>query len=234
MDDLPLGPFDGRNTFNRATNRHAILRPRFSGAITNLMQNPAIRLKAKGLKFQSVGPIELEVAAGRCLAVSGPSGAGKSLTLRMIADLVPHEGECFVDGIASSSMTGPAWRRVVRYVSSEPGWWAATAGEHFADASAQAEGMKRLSLDASLLEAAPERLSTGERQRMAFLRAIEDRPKVLLLDEPTSALDPASVKAVEEIVRELMGDGCAVVLTSHDPEQVERLADHVMTLARSA
>lgn len=196
------------------------------------MQNRAIRLTARALKFQSVGPIELEVSEGQCLAVSGPSGAGKSLTLRMIADLVPHEGECLVDGVAASSMTGPAWRRVVRYVSSEPGWWAATVGEHFTDAKAQADGMRRLFLDASLLEAAPERLSTGERQRMAFLRAIEDRPKVLLLDEPTSALDPTSVKAVEEMVKELMGDGCAAVLTSHDPEQVERLADQVMTLAR--
>jgi ABC-type multidrug transport system ATPase subunit len=223
----------GHASLSTASNRpHTILRPNAPNAITTPMQNPAIRLTARGLKFQLVGPIELEVSAGRCLAVSGPSGAGKSLTLRMIADLVPHEGECFVDGLAASSMTGPAWRRVVRYVSSEPGWWAATVGEHFADASAQTDGMKRLFLDASLLEAAPERLSTGERQRMAFLRAIEDRPKVLLLDEPTSALDPASVKAVEEIVKELMADGCAVVLTSHDPEQVERLADHVMTLAR--
>jgi ABC-type multidrug transport system ATPase subunit len=194
------------------------------------MQDAAIRLRARGLKFQSIGPIDLQVAAGRCLAVSGPSGAGKSLTLKMLADLVPHEGDCFVDGVAAGSMSGPGWRRLVRYVSSEPGWWAASVAQHFADASAQAENMRRLSLDASLLEAAPERLSTGERQRMAFLRAIEDRPKVLLLDEPTSALDPVSVHAVEEIVREMMQAGCAVVLTSHDPEQVERLADTVMQL----
>jgi len=196
------------------------------------MQDGAPRLKARGLKFQSIGPIDLDVAAGRCLAVSGPSGAGKSLTLKMMADLVAHEGDCLIDGVSAASMTGPAWRRLVRYVSSEPGWWAPTVSGHFADASAQAEGMKRLGLDPSLLDAAPDRLSTGERQRMAFLRAIEDRPKVLLLDEPTSALDPASVTALEEIVRERMVDGCAVVLTSHDPEQVERLADSVMTLAR--
>jgi ABC-type multidrug transport system ATPase subunit len=94
--------------------------------------------------------------------------------------------------------------------------------------------MRRLGLDATLLDAAPDRLSTGERQRMAFLRAIEDNPQVLLLDEPTSALDPVSVRAVEEIVRERMQAGCAVVLTSHDPEQVERLADDVMVLRKSA
>ncbi|AYC99546.1 ATP-binding cassette domain-containing protein [Neorhizobium sp. NCHU2750] len=196
------------------------------------MQNPAIRLKAAGLKFQSVGPIDLEVAAGRCLAVSGPSGAGKSLTLKMIADLVPHEGDCLVDGVSAMSISGPAWRRQVRYVSSEPGWWAPTVGGHFADAAAQGDNLQRLFLDPSLLDAAPDRLSTGERQRMAFLRAIEDRPKVLLLDEPTSALDPVSAKALEALVKERMAQGCVVVLTSHDPEQVERLADSVMTLAR--
>lgn len=204
-----------------------------AGAITKTMSDAAKRLSAKGLKFQSIGPIDLAVAAGRCLAVSGPSGAGKSLTLKMIADLVPHEGECFLDGVAASSLSGPAWRKLVRYVSSEPGWWAPTVAGHFSNAAAQAEAMKRLFLDRSLLEAAPDRLSTGERQRMAFLRAIEDRPKVLLLDEPTSALDPASVTAVEEIVREMMATGCAVVLTSHDPEQVERLAHDVLTLKKA-
>jgi ABC-type multidrug transport system ATPase subunit len=196
------------------------------------MQDAVTRLRARGLRFQTIGPIDLDVEAGRCLAVSGPSGAGKSLTLRMIADLVPHEGECFVDGMAAAAMSGPAWRRMVRYVSSEPGWWAATVGDHFADPSALSEPMEKLFLSPSLLAATPDRLSTGERQRMAFLRAIEDRPKVLLLDEPTAALDPASVKAVEDMVRAMMQAGCAVVLTSHDAEQVERLADSVTTLAR--
>ncbi|TWF53217.1 ABC transporter ATP-binding protein [Neorhizobium alkalisoli] len=197
------------------------------------MQTQPPTLTAKGLKFQSIGPVDLAVAAGGCLALVGPSGAGKSLTLKMIADLVPHDGDCFIDGTAASSMPAPRWRSQVRYVSSEPGWWAPSVAGHFADPKTQADAMKRLFLDASLLSAAPDRLSTGERQRMAFLRAIEDRPKVLLLDEPTSALDPASVTAVEEIVRELMAAGAAIVLTSHDPEQVERLADEVLTLKKA-
>jgi ABC-type multidrug transport system ATPase subunit len=198
------------------------------------MQNATPKLEAKALQFQTIGPIDLTLAAGRCLAVSGPSGTGKSVTLRMLADLVPHQGECFLDGVSAASMPGPRWRSMVRYVSSEPGWWAATVAAHFADAAAQADNMRRLGLDAALLKATPDRLSTGERQRMAFLRAIEDNPQVLLLDEPTSALDPVSVRAVEEIVRERMQAGCAIVLTSHDPEQVERLADDVMVLRKSA
>lgn len=187
-------------------------------------------LTAHGLTVAAVGPINLAVSPGECLALTGPSGAGKSLTLRMLADLVPHAGTCRLGEVDCAEVSGPRWRAMVRYVSSEPGWWAPTIAEHFSDAAGQMERLKKLGLDKSLMDAPPDRLSTGERQRMAFLRAIEGRPKVLLLDEPTSALDPASVASVEAVIREELAGGTAVVITSHDPEQVERLADRVMTL----
>lgn len=182
-------------------------------------------LVAKNLQCHDVGPISFSVAVGQCIAITGPSGSGKSLLLRMVADLIPHTGECSLEDRPASSMPAPRWRQLVRYVSSEPGWWAPTVQEHFSDLTSFTTGAERLGLSPTLANATPERLSTGERQRTALLRALEHRPKVLLLDEPTSALDPESTLKVEAMVQGLMGEGMTVLLVSHDAAQVERLAN---------
>ena len=74
------------------------------------------------------------------------------------------------------------------------------------------------------------RLSTGERQRLALVRAVETSPDVLLLDEPTGPLDTNSTKRVEELLKQQLKAGRAIVLVSHDPKQVSRLADRRATI----
>jgi ABC-type phosphate transport system ATPase subunit len=69
------------------------------------------------------------------------------------------------------------------------------------------------------------RLSTGEKQRLSVLRAVEDHPQVLLLDEPTAALDAAAEQAVESLIERLRDDGVAIVLVTHSDNQADRLAD---------
>jgi ABC-type iron transport system FetAB ATPase subunit len=190
------------------------------------------RLSARGLRSRFGGPFDFEVQAGECVAIQGPSGAGKSVLLRMLADLDPHEGEVLLDGRSCTSMAAPAWRAQVVYQAAEPAWWEATAGEHFTDKrdGFLDETLPALGLAASLLNTEIERLSTGERQRLALVRSLARKPRVLLLDEPTAALDPASVGRAEALLSACLASGMALLIVTHAADQARRLARRVFHL----
>jgi ABC-type iron transport system FetAB ATPase subunit len=191
-----------------------------------------VRLAVRGLRSHFGGPYSFELRAGECIAIQGPSGAGKSVLLRMLADLDPHEGDAVLDGCAASAMPAPEWRARVVYQAAEPAWWEATAGEHFTDADRAYAGnaMRSLGLDPGVLDTDIERLSTGERQRLALVRSLSRRPGVLLLDEPTAALDPGSVARAEALLRSALADGMAVLIVTHNADQAKRLAQRVFHL----
>jgi len=155
------------------------------------------------------------------------------LLLRALADLDPSEGRVTLDGTARESMPAPHWRALVGYVPAEPGWWAETTREHFLDWHSLVPLVQRLGLRPDIGDDAVTRLSTGERQRLALLRALERRPRVLLLDEPTSALDPASTLEAEAILAEIRTEtGMAVLWVSHDPSQAPRVATRTLMVER--
>ena len=190
-------------------------------------------LVVKELRSEFAGPFDLNLGAGACAAITGPSGSGKSLFLRMIADLDPNEGKVWLNGTERASIIAPEWRRKVTYVSAESGWWADTVIEHFArnKRSEVAVLAARLGLSADLLDASIARLSTGEKQRLALVRALLLYPPVLLLDEPTGPLDEESVTRVEGLLREQMAAGISVLLVTHDANQAERLGDQRYRMA---
>ncbi|GAB5470246.1 MAG: ATP-binding cassette domain-containing protein [Rhodospirillales bacterium] len=167
---------------------------------------------------------DLSVAAGECLAIGGPSGAGKSLLLRALVDLDPNAGEVFLAGVARSSLSAQDWRRKVAYLPAESGWWDSEVASHFADRAKAEALLEPLRLSAEALDWQVQRLSTGERQRLALIRALIGEPSVLLLDEPTSALDDEAEAAVERLLRRLLDQGRAAILVTHDGEQAGRLA----------
>ena len=177
-------------------------------------------LRARGLRHAHAGPFDLDLPPGACLAITGPSGSGKSLLLRMVADLDPHEGEAWLDGVGRGAMSGPDWRRRVAYAPAEPGWWLDRIGGHFLAPSPDAA---RLGLSPDIWDRAVTACSTGERARLALLRALAANPAVLLLDEPTGALDHDATLAVEALLAERMRAGLGLVLVTHDATQAERL-----------
>jgi UDP-glucose/iron transport system ATP-binding protein len=182
-------------------------------------------LLIKQLGSSLAGPFALSLETGSCAAVTGPSGSGKSLFLRMVADLDPNHGEVWLNGRERGAMPAPQWRRQAIYVSAESGWWADRVIDHFSanQRSEVASLAARLGLRADILDAPVAQLSTGEKQRLALLRALVLDPPVLLLDEPTGPLDEDSVVRVETLLRERMAGGTAVLLVTHDPAQAARL-----------
>jgi ABC-type lipoprotein export system ATPase subunit len=110
-------------------------------------------------------------------------------------------------------------------VSAESGWWADTVIEHFRGSTRDAIEIlsARLGLRDELIDAPVTQLSTGEKQRLALMRAMLPNPPVLLLDEPTGPLDEDSVVRVEALLQERMASGISILMVTHDPNQAQRL-----------
>ncbi|WP_426285035.1 ABC transporter ATP-binding protein [Luteibacter sp. E-22] len=189
-------------------------------------------LSVEELNGFGVGPVSINLATGERLAIMGVSGAGKSLLLRLLADLDPGEGRVVLAGEPRETIAAPDWRRRVMLVPAQAGWWAPTVDGHFElsmmdTAVAMAA---RLLLPPDIMKREVRVLSTGERQRLALIRALARRPEVLLLDEPTSGLDPAATEAVEALLVECSGKGIGIVMVTHDAMQARRMADRTFTM----
>src|SRR5947207_9634783 len=188
-------------------------------------------LRVDYLSVGGLPPISFEVAAHECLAIEGPSGSGKTRLLRAIADLDAADGYVYLEGAERREVPGPDWRRRVRYASAEPAWWGSSAREHFPPTAKLDRLLSAVGLESALLDRPMSELSTGERQRLGLVRAIADEPRVLLLDEPTSALDAQAAALAEELIKFQMLAGRIVILVSHDPAQIARLAHARLLLA---
>jgi ABC-type nitrate/sulfonate/bicarbonate transport system ATPase subunit len=180
--------------------------------------------------------VDLEVHAGEFLAVLGRSGSGKSSLLRIIAGLdTLTSGTITWDGDGNRPRTGvvfqqPAlmpWLSVVENV----GFARRFAAQRGAfDADYAAELMARFGLEA-LTRRFPDELSGGQAQRVAILRAVATRPRLLLLDEPFSALDPATRRDLQGWLGEVAGElDVTVVLVTHDVDEALALAQRIVLL----
>jgi putative ABC transport system ATP-binding protein len=187
-------------------------------------------LQVRGLRTAHVGPVEFRLLSGEICKLSGPSGAGKTLLLRALADLDPNEGEVLLDGMERAGIPPTRWRRQVAYLPAEPLWWEERVGMHL-DPGAGDEALRLLGFEPDVRDWEVERLSSGERQRLALVRLLENRPRVLLLDEPTANLDPANTRRVERMVRDYVSDhGAAALWVTHDPLQRQRVGGRSLVM----
>lgn len=181
------------------------------------------RLQLEGLHPPLLRPVDLALEAGETLALSGPSGSGKSLLLRAIADLDPNEGEAWLDGAPRSQFKAAEWRRQVMLVPAESHWWADTVRPHLE--RWDTPSLQSLGFDEDVLDWEIRRLSSGERQRLALVRALSLQPPVLLLDEATANLDATNTRRVEALLNGYQAHQQAAILwVSHDDDQRERIA----------
>ena len=190
-------------------------------------------------RLDAVRGLDLQVPAGSVFALIGPNAAGKTTTIKMLMNLVrPTAGSASVLGVAPGSLGAAHWQRI-GYVSENqdlPGWM--SPAQYFSycrpfypawDDELCARLQTSLGLNSRVtLKAA----SRGTRMKAALLSALAYSPDLVVLDEPFSGLDPV---VREELVRALLGAPrereSTVLVSSHDVDEVERLADWVGFLA---
>jgi len=168
------------------------------------------------------------LTSGECSCLSGLSGSGKTLLLRAIAELDEYRGEMFLQQIECQQYSAPEWRKQIGFLTAETYWWHNTVGSHFTNqqTSQLSEWLAQLGLDKSILSADVNYCSTGEKQRLALLRLLQNHPKVILLDEPTSSMDAETAIRVETFIEAYRQQHhSAVFWVSHNPEQIKRIAD---------
>jgi len=185
------------------------------------------RLEIIKLTFRDRGPYSLTIDGGECVGLQGASGSGKTLLLRAVADLDPHGGSLHLDQMVCAEVPPHEWRRSVGLLTAESSWWQDSVEEHFQNFSTlPSKHLRQLGFDIEVGGWQVSRLSTGEKQRLAILRLLENLPHALLLDEPTASLDAANISNVEQLLLDYGRTNNAPLLwVSHDPEQLARVAD---------
>ena len=188
-------------------------------------------LTIKDLTIAHVGPINLELKPGEIVCLSGASGSGKSLMLKAIADIIPASGSLSLGDINSINVLAPIWRKQVALLPAESQWWHDTVGEHFKLANLDLELFQQLGFARDCLDWQTSRCSTGEKQRLALLRTLANKPKCLLLDEPTGSLDPDNTLVVEALLKTLATQQQIPILwVSHSHEQINRVANRHLVM----
>ena len=191
-------------------------------------------------ELRAVDGLSLRAEAGEVLALLGPNGAGKTSTVETLEGFRrPDGGSVRVLGLDPVGQRRELLPRlgvmlqscrlysVIRPVEAVR-LFAAHHPRPVDDPDALLDrvGLRERS------RTAWRRLSGGEQQRMALALALVGRPEVVVLDEPTAGLDVHGRDLVRSVVRELRDDGVCVLLTTHELDEAERLADRVAVLHR--
>ncbi len=189
----------------------------------------------------AVDNVSFDVAPGEIFALLGPNGAGKTTTLRMLAGLIePTSGAIRVGNDTMTRRTASSLRGRIGFLTEAPGLWdrlpvrlnlgvyARLHGLPDAERSVN-EALATFDLTGRADDPAA-LLSKGLRQRVALARTLLHRPSIVLLDEPTSGLDPEAARDVRELILGLRGQGRAILLSTHNLDEVERIADRVAVM----
>jgi lipooligosaccharide transport system ATP-binding protein len=206
-------------------------------------------LRVRGLRkrygeLEVVAGISFAIPRGECFGLLGPNGAGKTTTLRLCLGLIaPDGGELELMGEPVPPRARVA-RRTVGVVPQmdnlDPDFTVAenllVFGRYFGlpDATIRARLPELLDF-AGLTGRAASRiqaLSGGMRRRLMLARALVNDPELLFMDEPTTGLDPQARHVIWDRLRQLLGRGKTILLTTHFMEEAERLCDRLAIMDR--
>jgi len=190
----------------------------------------------------AVDNVSFDVRGGEVFGLLGPNGAGKTSVLRMLAGLIPPSaGTITIGGRSFTRDQAAGLRGRIGFLTETPGLWDNLTVLDNICVYARLFGMPRPALAAELVlrpfdlwDRRGDRaglLSKGMKQKLALARALVHEPEIVLLDEPTANLDPQTSRMVRDLLLDLRAQGRAVVISTHNLSEVERLADRVALLS---
>lgn len=191
--------------------------------------------------------INLTIRPGDVIGVVGPNGAGKSTLVNIVAGLrAPSSGHVLLNGVDIRKVPRRALASQLAVVEQEEmTGFGFTVWEHvmagraphhgglYFDGEADSDLVRNALIKtdvAHLADRPMAALSGGERQRVRLARALAQQPRALLLDEPTNHLDMYAQISLIELLREINGDGLALVVVSHDINFIAASCTHVKIL----
>ena len=215
---------------------------RSGGSPTGVAADPAVVIDGLVKRYGErtvLDGVSLSIAAGELVALLGPNGAGKTTTVEIVEGYRRADGGRVRVLDVEPASGGPALRARVGLMlqgdgidpRAQPRETLVQYGRFHADPRDPDELLDLVGLRA-VARTRFRRLSGGERQRLGLALALVGRPEVVILDEPTAGMDPEGRAATRGIVAGLRDDGVAILLTSHDLTDVERMADRVCILDR--
>jgi ABC-2 type transport system ATP-binding protein len=186
----------------------------------------------------AVDGVSFTAEAGEVLALLGPNGAGKTSTVETLEGYrKAADGQVRVLGLDPATQMAELVPRIGVMLQSGgvyPGMSAREVLSLFAsyyDAPAGVdELLDRVGLVGGVERTAWRRLSGGEQQRLSLALALVGRPSVAFLDEPTAGIDPQGRLVIRDVIRSLRDEGVCVLLTTHDLEEADKLADRVVII----
>ena len=197
-------------------------------------------------RVDALSDVSFTVRDGEMVGYIGPNGAGKSSTIKIMSGvLTPDSGTCVINGrVPWKERTAHVQEIGVVFGQRSQLWWDVPVADSFellrdiyrVDGAAYRKTLSRLTelLDLGELLRTPARqLSLGQRMRCEIAAALLHEPKILFLDEPTIGLDAVSKAAVRGFIRTLNKErGTTVILTTHDMQDIEALAERILLIRR--
>jgi ABC-2 type transport system ATP-binding protein len=183
----------------------------------------------------AVDGISFDANAGEVVALLGPNGAGKTTTVETLEGYRrPDAGTVRVLGLDPCSehteltaRVGVLLQRGGIYPVMSP-WRAVHLFAAYYRDPRDPEELIDLAGLRAVARTPYKRLSGGEQQRLALALALVGKPRVVFLDEPTAGVDPAGRITVRDVIAGLRADGVCVIITSHELDEVQRLADRIV------
>jgi ABC-2 type transport system ATP-binding protein len=178
--------------------------------------------------------LDQRVPQGEVFGFLGPNGAGKTTTIRLLLDQIrPTSGRVEVLGL-DARRDAVAIHARIGYLPGDGAMYPRMTGEDLVDLLCALsgrschEGARRLAARFDLDLTVPFRqLSKGNKQKVGIVQAFAHQPELAILDEPTGGLDPLVQAEFHAFVREVVAEGCTVFLSSHQLDEVQRVADRV-------